>query len=302
MRVTQRMILDNSVKDMTNSLSAYNDSAQKTSDGKQFRWASDNPAHAAAALSIRSTLEKDEAYIDTANSLDLWMNETTAALGSMEKLATRAINLVLEGKTDTMGIEQRQVAASEINMIFQQAIGIGNSRHQGQHYIFSGFQTNTKPFTLVTNPTPPPADMVTYDGDDGEIKRNIGPEQPLVGNLPGTIFTGAGSGIFNALIRARDSLNNDNKTEMEASITDLQRSMDYINGKHVEYGSRQRQLQASISRMESSKIDLNSLLSQKEDVNMAEAISTLKQQELVYQSVLQVGNRALALTNLFEMM
>ncbi len=302
MRVTQRMILDNSVKDMTNTRSAYYDSMQKASLGKQFRWASDNPAHAAAALSIRSTLDKSEAYIDTGRSLDLWMNDTSAALSSMENLATRAINLVLEGKSDTMGIEQRKVAAKEIDMILQQAITVGNTRHQGQHYIFSGFQTNTKPFEIVTNPSPPPDTIIQYSGDSGEIKRNIAPEQPITANIPGTVFIDPNHGLFNALIRARDALNNNDMSEMDASVTDLRNSISYISGLHTEYGARQRELQRSLDRMETSKIDLKSLLSQKEDVDMAEAISTLKQQEIIYQSVLQVSNRALALTNLFDLM
>jgi hypothetical protein len=42
------------------------------------------------------------------------------------------------------------------------------------------------------------------------------------------------------------------------------------------------------------------MLTNKEDVNMTEAITQLRYQETVYQAVLEVSRRSLATANLFE--
>jgi hypothetical protein len=55
-----------------------------------------------------------------------------------------------------------------------------------------------------------------------------------------------------------------------------------------------------MDRLTQTKTDLQTLLSEKEDINMAEVISDLQYQEVVYQSVLESGQMALNLPNLFS--
>jgi flagellar hook-associated protein 3 FlgL len=304
MRVTQRMLTDGPIKDMTESLANYTDLLTKTSSGKKFNYASDDPPSAVSALTIRSTLSKQEAYIDTGNSNQLWMSATDSALEAMEQINTRSINLVEEGTSDTMGAEQRATIGKELDMILTQAIGVGNTEHLNQ-YIFSGFQTDTKPFDLVagTYPVPPGTpDTVTYSGDTGKILRNIGPKQATTVNLSGDVFNGTGHDIFTAIINARDAMNANDRTGMETSLKELQTSLKSISSARTEFGARQRELQSSLDHMDTSKIQLSSLLSQKEDVNMAEAISNLTLQQNVYQTVIQVSNQAISLMDLFDRM
>ncbi len=301
MRVTSRMMTENSIKYMGDSLSDYNDAMELNSLGKQFRWASENPANAVESLNLKSTLAKGEAYIETAKSTNLWMTATTSAIGSMETLAQKANNLTLQGLSDTMGEDQRAAIAGEINMILVQAVGVGNTRHLGD-YVFAGFQTSTQPFTLDTNPAPPPSQVVTYHGDAGNIRRNIGPETPIVANTNGTLFNGSGHDVFAALINIRDALQAVpfDRTAVESNLTSLQESLDYISQQKVDYAGRQRQLNDAIERMETTEVELKSLLSQKEDANMAEAVAILKQRETTYQRVLNVSSQALSASSLFE--
>jgi flagellar hook-associated protein 3 FlgL len=296
------MLIDDSIKDMSDSLSNYNILMQKTNIGKKFRWASDDVSNAVSSLTIRSTLEKQSAYLETANANKLWMDATESAVRAMEDLATRSINLTMEGLSDTMGPAQRETVGRELDMILTQAIGVGNTRHLDK-YIFSGFQTDTRAFERVagTYPVPPGTpDTVVYYGDNGNITRNIGPQQSIVVNLGGDVFNGSGHDIFSAIIRARDAMNNNNRTEAEAGLKDIQDALAYMSNKVTEYGGRERELQANIENMEQTEIGLRSLLSTKEDVNMADAISSLKQQENVYQTVLQVSSRTINLMSLFD--
>jgi len=295
------MMVENQINYASDSLSKLNDYQEKVSSGKEFTQPSDDPSGAVGALSIRSTLTKHEAYIDTGNTMNGWLTATDSAMTALESMMTRAMNLVLQGSSDTMGVDERVALGNEIDIVLRQAVDNGNTRHQGE-YIFAGFKTDTQPFTL--NDGPPTT--VTYNGNATtveEIQRNIGPEQAMVINVDGKVFhdpANPGSSVFNALIRARDGLLNNSRAEIEASTQDLQAVLENFKNKHTEVGATQREVQAALSGMEKTKIDLKSLLSKKEDANMADAISNLQQQETVYKTVLEVGNRALTTMNLFD--
>jgi flagellar hook-associated protein 3 FlgL len=303
MRVTHHMLVENQIYYSTESLEKLNQLQEKVSSGKEFSSASDNPSEAVAALTIRSTLEKHEAYIDTGNTMDGWLMATDSALASIESMLGRAINLTLDGTSDTMGTDERIALGKEIDIILKQAVDAGNTKHQDE-FLFAGFQTNTQPFTLVVGPP----DSVTYNGNATtveDIQRNIGPEQAMTINVDGKILhdpANPNASIFNALIRARDGLTTDNRAEIEAGLADLQNVMETIKTKHTEIGARQREVQAALQGMEKTKIELQGLLSKKEDANMAEAISNLSQQETVYKTVLEVGSRALSIMSLFDYM
>ena len=305
MRVTHHMMVENQIFHSTESLDKLNQLQEQISSGKEYQWASDNPSGAVAALTIRSTLEKHEAYIDTGQTMDGWLTATDSALASIETMLGRAINLTLDGTSDTMGTKERIALGKEIDIILRQAVDAGNTKHQDE-FIFAGFKTNTQPFALVDGVP----DSVTYSGNATmveDIQRNIGPAQAITINVDGKILHGPDpanptASIFNAIIRARDGLMNDNRAEIEAGLADLKNVMETIKNKHTEIGARQREVRAVLQGMEKTKIELQGLLSKKEDANMAEAISNLREQETVYKTVLEVGSRTLSTMSLFDYM
>ena len=306
MRVTHHMMVENQIFHSTESLDKLNQLQEQISSGKEYQWASDNPSGAVAALTIRSTLEKHEAYIDTGQTMDGWLTATDSALASIESMLGRAINLTLDGTSDTMGTKERIALGKEIDIILRQAVDAGNTKHQDE-FIFAGFKTNTQPFTLSD-----PPDSVTYNGNNDplkieDIQRNIGPAQAITINVDGKILHGPDptnptASIFKALISTRDGLMTDDRAEIEAGLTDLKNVMESIKNKHTEIGARQREVRAALQGMEKTKIELQGLLSKKEDANMAEAISNLREQETVYKTVLEVGSRTLSTMSLFDYM
>ncbi|HEX7973933.1 MAG TPA: hypothetical protein VF498_05960 [Anaerolineales bacterium] len=55
-------------------------------------------------------------------------------------------------------------------------------------------------------------------------------------------------------------------------------------------------------RLDMIQTELNGLLSQKGDVDLAEAIASLHHQEAIYQATLEADRRAISALNLFDMM
>ncbi len=107
--------------------------------------------------------------------------------------------------------------------------------------------------------------------------------------------------LFNSLIALRDALNANDMPALDAALASLRGATDGVLDARTTTGARQRNLAATIDRLSATETDLRSLLSFKEDVNLAEAIANLQQQENVYRAVLQ-STRSVLQPSLFDFM
>jgi flagellar hook-associated protein 3 FlgL len=298
MRVTQRMLTDNAIRYMDENLQRLQAYQEQVSTGKAFQRPSDDPAAATMALTLRSNLETIESYLNTTKTTDDWMSATDKALQQAVEIGTRASNLALSGISDSQGAEERQALAAEMDILLKQAVDLGNTSHQDS-YLFSGFKTKTAPFTLVENDSDPFFDAVGYNGDNGVIVRHLGPDQTIPQNIDGQqVF----SPLFTAIIDARDALNANRTDLLQTALDDIQSAVQGISLASTTNGARQRQVRLTGERIEKTQVELKSLLSKKEDVNMAEAIANLRYQETVYQTVLEVSQRSISALSLFDML
>lgn len=284
MRVTNRMLMDDAVAYMNDNLERLSTLQTQVASGKVIRTPADNPAVAVAGLSLRSTLQTNQAYLDTGDVTRDWLDANEHALADMVGVATRAQLVTAQGLPDTQGPAERRVLAAELDGLLQHAVGIGNTRHQGK-YIFAGFKVTTAPYTYT------PAAVVNNLASTADVmSQSIAPGQTLAVNIDGnTLFTP----LFAALVSARDALNANDTTAAQAAVGALNTALTAVNDARTTNGARTRQLQTERDRLERIGIDLKNLLSHREDVNMTEAVSMLKRQETVYQATLEVGRRAI---------
>lgn len=292
MRVTNQMIHNNAVRHMRENLEKLYAAQELVASGKAFQRASDDPSTASAALLLRSTLEASQDFLDGAAVSREWIDANEVVLGQLSDLATRAVTLAQSGISDTQGADERQTLGTEMDGLLEAAVEAANTTHQGG-YLFAGFRIRTKPFELVGG-TP---DNVVYSGDAGVIRNNLGPGQSVTVNLDASAVF---SPFFSALIAARDALNADDSAALQTAAADLRTSMEGIVSARTTNGARGRMIDDASESLERSQLAIKALLSKKEDVDMAEAISLVRQQETVYQAVLESGQRAISTPNLFD--
>jgi len=291
MRITNQMMINNAISHMGDNLERLNHLSDRVATGKQFQTASDDPVAASISLSLRSTLKTTEVYRSTAEGTDDWMSANEFAFQQMETIGIRAVNLVQRGLNDTLSASERASAlGAEMEKLLQQALDVGNMTHNGQ-YVFSGYMTDTKPFSM------PDPDTLDFNGDDNIMKRTISPGQVVSMGIDGeAVFRP----FFEALMQARTDLNTNDTITLPATLTELQSAVNIMDEARTSNGARQRQVQSAVEYLDKIAFEVKDLLSSKEDVNMAEAISTMRGQETAYQSVLEVGQRAISALNLFD--
>jgi flagellar hook-associated protein 3 FlgL len=295
MRIPDLSMTQEAIRYMTDSKSTLDRLNKQAASMKTFSNASDNPGAASAALTLRSSVQINQAYLENAQTMDSWMSTTEDAMSNMVSAANEAITLVQKGLNDTLGADERKNdLAVQISGIFDRTVQIGNSSYLDQ-YIFSGNQVFTKPFTVDTKNT----DQVNYNGDNGTIQHDLGPGQPVAVNLNGNQSF---SGLFSALASAKDALTKNDMNALGNSLTGLQSALNTVIDYRSLNGARLRQVDTAISQIKNTNSELKSLLSAKEDVNMAEVASLLQNQQITYQAVLEVGQRAISSLNLFDML
>jgi len=317
MRITNMMMVDTAIQNMADNLERTSKLQTRVSTMKQFQNVSDDPARASASLSLRSSLRTLESYSDTASVTQNWMTASDNALNQLEEISIRASDLVLRGLNDSFSGSERAVAmGTEMKSLIDKAIEIGNTSVNGK-FIFSGYQVNQKAFELVDSPTTivdylgntVTPKVVNYLGDQGSMQRNLGPDQSVNLNVRGDQ---AILGFIQNLVLASNALtqNNVHNTNnpvtdpltLQSSLTGLQSSLTTINQFRTSNGAKLRQVETASSFLETVKIETKSLLSQKEDTNLAEGIALLTNQQTTYQAVLEVSQRAISALSLFDFM
>lgn len=294
MRITTQRMVQESIRQMQASRERLVELQERAASGKQVQRLSDDPAIAVAGLNLRSSLAASEAFQRSAEEAAAWMGSTDAAVGQMLELATRASQLALSGLSDTLGSEQRQALAEEMEALIDSAVTTANSSYGG-NYLFAGFQIRTLPFTRASGPP----ETVAYSGDTGIMRRDIGMTQSIPVNLNGQTAFGP---LFSALIEARQALEADDTTALATAHQNLATSVGVVTDQRALLGGRLRELNQASERMEKVTTELKTLLSQVEDADLAEAISLLRGQETAYQAVIETSGRILSTPSLFEVL
>lgn len=315
MRITNRMMTESAIQNMAENLEKVSKLQEKISSTKQFQVASEDPTNASASLSLRSHLQTLNSYTDAAEMTQNWMSATDNAFDQLEQIAVRANNLILRGLNDSLSGSERALSiAPEMQDLMDEAVEIGNTSVNGQ-YIFSGYQLNQKAFSLSDSATSLTdyqgntftPKVVNYLGDTGSMQRNLGPNQSVTLNVRGDQ---AILGFLQNLIQASNALkqNNINDTgdpvtdpiNLKSTLTGLKSSLETLDQYRTSNGARMRQVDSAANFLETVKLETKSLLSEKEDTNMAEGIALLANQQTTYQAVLEVSQRAISALSLFD--
>jgi flagellar hook-associated protein 3 FlgL len=301
MRVTNQMLMDHSVKSMSDSLSHLYELQKKATANKRFLNASDDPAAAATVATLKSTLTTSEVYLSTASSTTNWLSANDAALGDAVDIAQKTSNLITQGLSDTLGADGRKALAAEVNGLLNQVMDLANAKHLNR-YVFAGFSTDTAPFV-------PTMDLVdatkiasvqykpTLPAGFQAIQREIGPGETITANIDGNAtFTN----LINTLIAVRDALDANNLIDLRTERDNIDVALEDVTHSLTMNGARMRNVDDTTSRIEMNNIDLEALLAEKEQVNMPEVLSLIANQKTTYQLVIQISAQTQSMMNLFN--
>lgn len=193
MRIADKMAFNQVNQNLTKNRSDMADLQNQAATQKRINKPSDDPLASARVLAARTEERGNTQFIKNINNARSFLEFSDQSLSELTEILVRAKELAISQSNDASGNEEtRLVTASEIEQIYNQSVQIGN-RKLGERYIFGGFKTQTRPFSIEGN----------YEGDDRDMKIQTQKDSFVAMNIPGNkVFLGEGLG-GDGIIRAR---------------------------------------------------------------------------------------------------
>jgi len=263
--------------------------------GKNILRASDDPVAAANISFTRDQkvmLDRFNTNVDRARAR---LSHTENVLDESLNLITRAYELGIQAKNDSLSNVDRRAISFEIGQIRESMLSLANSKDVNGDYLFAGYRSNTQPF--VTNE----AGEVEFFGDRGVHSVQISQTLRANTGLDGAavfmrVDTDEATKPFFDILTAMErelqggALNNDIVAELNASI-------DHFAVNQTRVGAELNKLDNQKLLLERRILLMDEDLSNLEDADLAALVTELQSKivsrDAAQQSFVKIGQQSL---------
>ncbi len=165
MRISNNLYFQRSVTAMTERQTELNKTDIQLASGKKMLTAADDPAAAARILGLNKAIDTVDQYQNNIERATMRLENEENVVSRVTSLLQRANVLAIQGNSDVLALADKKIIGIEVNQLLDELMGLANAKDSNGEYIFSGFQTKTKPFNQLS------AGSFAYAGDMGQ--RNI---------------------------------------------------------------------------------------------------------------------------------
>lgn len=283
-RVTQTMLNNNMMRNLTNSMGRMDKLQEQLSSGMKFSRPSDDPVAASRAMFYRSSLLENEQYQRNVNEAQSWMELSDNSLNEAGTILQRVRELAVASGNGGLEADSLAAMGKEIAEIKDHLGNIANQTVGGR-YIFAGTDTLTPPYDVTTE------EFKSSNRNEIVLEVNKGIHLPI--NVIGEdVFNFKGDGdknVFELLQKVVDDLNSGKPVNNE--LENLDKQIDNLLATRATLGARTNRIELIKGRLENEEVNVTSLMSKNEDADVAEVITNLKMQENVHRAALGAGSR-----------
>ncbi|ARD57693.1 flagellar hook-associated protein FlgL [Bacillus safensis] len=286
MRVTQGMISQNSLRNISKSyekLSKINEQAQT---GKRFTKTSDDPVAAVKSLQYSTALFRNEQYKNNLNEAQNWIDTSETSVTEIIDIMSNIRDKVLDAANGTKQPEDLAAIGVEIGQMKNQIIDAMNTQMLGK-FVFNGTNTNVKP--VVENADGTYTFNFENYTDANAVQANISDGITLnVNSNPISAFGGQANGqnVIEMLTDLENSLKNGTFANSDDALASIDQFKEVMSAERSDLGARSNRVDLVGSRLTSQFQVLKNAKSDNEDVESEKAILDLLQQETVNRAAL----------------
>jgi flagellar hook-associated protein 3 FlgL len=305
MRVTSNGYSESLIAQLQTLSRRQVDLQSQISSGQRVTDASDDPLSAQQVFGLRDESVSLGQYQKNIETHQEFATATQSVIGGLQKIVSRAQEIAasvdgLDSKGDL------QSYGTEVSGLIKQAVQLANQQERGE-YILAGTKMGTPPFAATTD-AQGNIMGVTYQGNSDQSSSEIAPGVLVSSQVPGANSSGSGewglladsrsgSDFFAHLITLRDQLNNGDATGVQSSSqADLQKDEENVLYHVANNGALQAHLDTTLTANKNQKLSVESGISSRTDIDMAQAIVHLNQQQTSYQAALQSAGSVMSLS------
>jgi flagellar hook-associated protein 3 FlgL len=282
-RITQNMLNTQLMRNLNSNLRRMDNSQNQLATGRRINKPSDDPVGIAFGLRYRSEIAANDQYESNANAAVSWMDYTDVTLNQAGSILQRVRELTVQAANGTNSDESLKAIKSEVTQLTEQMVTIGNSEFNGKQ-VFNGQLTDQKPYTLAN------AENEVTDNQDINFELGAGVKIGISVN-GNNVFGKAGSddNLFKVLKDIQESMQHGEFSKLTDDIGRLDKRMDAFLEIRADIGAKTNRIDMIQTRLNDIGINLQTLQSKTEDADIAAVITSLKTDENVYNSSLDVG-------------
>jgi flagellar hook-associated protein 3 FlgL len=285
MRVTSSMLVKNFLNNLNTNLRRMEKYQNKLTTGREINVPSDDPVAASLSMRLRSELTTTEQYKANVNNSLSWLENTETSLINIGKALDRIRVITEYGANGTLSNDDREKLAAEVSELKNHLLQEANSTYTGR-YIFAGYKTKAPAYIKGPDGT------VTYQGDSGKIEYQVGEGAKLQVNYTGPQVFGQPYDLFQVVDSVyQDLVSGDTQVLSEQRLKELDEVIGNVLKCRAEIGAKVNRLEKTLSAYDDSTINLTKLLSETEDVDIAQIVMDLSMEENVYRVALASGAR-----------
>lgn len=266
---------------------------------KQVSKSSDDPLRVSKILDLKSSITQNEQYKNTISTSIDFTNVQDSALDSATQALQRIKTLTQSSASDTLSDEGRQANKAEIEEEINNYVNALNTKF-GNQYLFAGKNTSEAPFEVESDANGEFLG-IKYNGttdpaDKGNLTREIAAGVTIELSTDGRAYLNEktpGDNIgtfFKDVLTALDK--NDTKA-LSSLLTRADNEIDNVVNNRSKIGAIFNSLEATKDRNESEKLNLDSTLSENQDIDLAETYTKYMMEMTAYQSSMMMGTKIL---------
>lgn len=292
-RVTQGIVADRVLQNINSNISELLRLQDQLSTGRRINRPSDDPLDARRAINARTAINVNEQFLDNIESIQPQLLESTNAIETALDIVQRVRELTLQGANGTNAPEQLELIAIEINQLLENVVEQANAETNGR-FLFGGTRTGAPAYSVTRDGVTGDITAVTFEGNEEAIEIDVADNARVRINEPGTAPFQSQIDVFELLINIRDELNaTDQTTLRNVRLGELDQAQEQLLTSLAKIGSLQNRLERLTFNLDDSIVQLEKLFSDSIDVDFAELIVNLNQQENAYQAALNAGARVI---------
>lgn len=297
MRVTSSLMSQNFLRNLSHTQNKVYKYQEQLSSLKEVNRPSDNPLAVSKILDLKSSIVQNREYKNTMEDAIDWTNVQDSALARATDSMSRIRQLMQQAANGTFNTEDRQAIKNEIESEIASMVDSFNGNFGGR-YVFAGKNTTEIPFKIKENANGE-FNGIAYSGTssiDGKLSREVARGVEVELNTDGgQLFNQQGInddiGVFFGKVLT--ALKEDEPGEINTLLERADKELNNIAGMRGEIGAISNRLKSTKERNESEYLNLRTMLSNKQDVDLAEKFMEYQMENTAYQASLSMGTKIL---------
>lgn len=192
MRVSTNTIYQTGTKLMLEQQGQLMKTQQQLSTGKSILTPADDPISAAQVLNISQSASLNDQYAINRGRANASLIQVENVLRKVTEVMQSVHGSIVYAGNSSLTDTDRKILATELRSNLDSLVSLANTTDEKGQFLFSGYQSNTKPFTQSGL-------TVQYAGDQGQRLSQVGPARQIAISDSGFDVFGRiknGNGVF----------------------------------------------------------------------------------------------------------